>query len=153
MDYETTLLHTQLPILQFLSDREFKIVPLVLMPKNKSAYEEIAEAIAKAITELNIQDKTLIVASSDMTHYESHESAKKKDDLAIEAILNLDENLLLQRVGKYNISMCGYVPVATAIIASKKLGVKKAKLIKYQTSGEVSGDYDAVVGYAGISMF
>lgn len=147
--YEHSL-EVELPILQFLREEKFQIVPLVLAPADKLIYEEVGQAIYQAIVDLKIKDKTLIVASSDMTHYESQESAKQKDNLAIEAILNLDENLLIERIEKYDISMCGYVPVIVTIIASKRLGAKKAKLIKYQTSGEISGDYDAVVGYAGI---
>jgi AmmeMemoRadiSam system protein B len=85
-----------------------------------------------------------------MTHYETQESTKNKDSLAIEAILKLDENLLMERVEEYNMSMCGDAPVAIAIMTAKKLGAKKAKLIKYQTSGDTTGDYQAVVGYAGI---
>ncbi|MBL7196865.1 MAG: AmmeMemoRadiSam system protein B [Candidatus Omnitrophica bacterium] len=145
-------LEVELPILQFLSNQQFCIVPLVLMPADKTKYEKVSQAIYKTITDLDIKGKTLIVASSDMTHYEPHESAKQKDNLAIEAILNLDEDLLMQRLSKYNISMCGYAPVITTIIAAKKLGAKKAKLIMYQTSGETSGDYEAVVGYAGITI-
>jgi len=147
--YEHSL-EVELPILQLLSKKEFSIVPLVLMPTQKSDYDNIAEAIYKTITKLGLKDKTLLVASSDMTHYETHESAKNKDSLAIEAILSLDEDMLIKRVDEYNISMCGYVPVAITIMVAKKLGANKTKLIKYQTSGEISGDYDAVVGYAGI---
>ncbi|MDD5292396.1 MAG: AmmeMemoRadiSam system protein B [Candidatus Omnitrophica bacterium] len=147
--YEHSL-EVELPILQMLSKADFSIVPLVLMPAEKSEYEKISQAIYNALSELKIKDETLIVASSDMTHYETQESAKKKDALAIEAILNLDEDLLMERVKKYDISMCGYVPVVITIMAAKKLGAKKAKLIKYQTSGDISGDYEAVVGYAGI---
>jgi len=147
--YEHSL-EVELPILQVLSKANFSIAPLVLMPADKSKYEKISQAIYNTLTKLKITDKTLIVASSDMTHYETQESAKKKDGLAIEAILNLNEDLLMERVEKYDISMCGYVPVAITIMAAKKLGAKKAKLIKYQTSGEISGDYEAVVGYAGI---
>ena len=136
--------------MRFLREKEFRFVPLVVMPAPRHAYGDVAEAIAGSITALSIAETTLIVASSDMTHYESHESAQKKDTFAIEAILNLDENLLLERVAQHNISMCGYVPTVIVIIAAKKLGAKKAELIKYQTSGDVSGDYDSVVGYAGI---
>ena len=143
-------LEVELPILQFLHRDKFSIVPLILMPSRMSEYEKIAQAISKTITDLGIKDKTLIIASSDMTHYESHKSAKEKDNLAIEAILNLDEKLLIERVQKYNITMCGYVPTVITIMTAKNLGAKKAKLIKYQTSGEISGDYQSVVGYAGI---
>ncbi|MFC1645633.1 AmmeMemoRadiSam system protein B [Candidatus Omnitrophota bacterium] len=149
--YEHSL-EVELPILQFLYNQKFRIVPVVLMPANKSAYENVAHAIYKTISGLDIKDKTLIVASSDMTHYESQESAKQKDNLAIEAILNLDEDSLIERLSKHNISMCGYAPVIISIITAKKLGAKNAKLILYQTSGEASGDFESVVGYAGITI-
>lgn len=143
-------LEVELPILQFVGNTPFQCVPIVLTHTRASAYQEIGKAIAQAITELGLRSSTLIVASSDMTHYEPHDSAKKKDATAIEAILKLDENLLLERVQDNKISMCGVVPVAVALIAAKQLGARTATLIQYQTSGEVSGDYDQVVGYAGI---
>ena len=149
--YEHSL-EVELPILQFLSGREFSIVPVILMPAEKEKYENISQAIYKAISDLGIKDKTLIVASTDMTHYESHDSAKQKDSLAIEAILSLDEDALIKQISKHNISMCGYVPVVITIMAAKKLGAKNAELILYETSAEASGDYDAVVGYAGITI-
>jgi AmmeMemoRadiSam system protein B len=85
-----------------------------------------------------------------MTHYESHTSASEKDHYALEAILNLDERELISRIGRKNISMCGYGPVIVTLTAAKILGAKKAQLIKYTTSAETSGDYDQVVGYAGV---
>lgn len=85
-----------------------------------------------------------------MTHYEPHEVARKKDRQAIEAILDLNEDELLRRVDELGISMCGYAPVVILIAAAKELGAKKAELVKYQTSGDTSGDYSSVVGYAGI---
>jgi hypothetical protein len=91
-----------------------------------------------------------MIASSDMTHYEPQESAKKKDTKAIEAILDLNEDELLKRIDKFNISMCGYAPAVSVIVAAKELGATGAELVKYQTSGDVTGDYSSVVGYAGI---
>ena len=85
-----------------------------------------------------------------MTHYESQESAKRKDTQAINAILELNEDELLNRIEKLNISMCGYAPAVSLISAAKELGAKRAELVKYQTSGDVTGDYSGVVGYAGI---
>ena len=102
------------------------------------------------LQELNLEKETAIIASSDMTHYESQESAKAKDSKAIDAILSLDEDALVERIEKLDISMCGFAPAAIMIVAAKLLGAKKAQLIKYQTSGDVSGDYSSVVGYAGI---
>ena len=85
-----------------------------------------------------------------MTHYESEKTAKDKDRKAIEAILKMDEELLVERVRKFDITMCGYAPAAIMIVAAKALGAKNAKLIKYQTSADASGDHSSVVGYAGI---
>jgi MEMO1 family protein len=85
-----------------------------------------------------------------MTHYEPQAKAKDKDNMAIEAILNLDALELARRVRVHNITMCGYAPAVSLITAAKELGSRKAELIKYQTSGDTSGDYSSVVGYAGI---
>jgi AmmeMemoRadiSam system protein A len=87
-----------------------------------------------------------------MTHYESRESAWNKDTWAIEAILRLDDEELLKRVQELNISMCGYAPAVSLITAARELGADRAELVRYQTSGDVTGDYAAVVGYAGIIM-
>ena len=108
--------------------------------------EEIAGCLAK------IGRDTLIIASSDFTHYESHESATKKDTNAISHILNMDEKHFLQRVYEGNLSICGHAPIATCIATSKKLGATSTKLLKYATSGDVTGDHSQVVGYAGILM-
>jgi hypothetical protein len=85
-----------------------------------------------------------------MTHYESHTNAEKKDKIAIDAILKLDEDLLLEKVNTLHISMCGYIPTIIMLSAAKKLGAKEAELVKYTTSGEATGDYQQVVGYAGV---
>jgi len=85
-----------------------------------------------------------------MNHYESIEETRKKDGLAIEAMLKLDAERLVESVKKNRISMCGFGPAAVMISATKELGAGKAELVQYQTSGEVSGDFDQVVGYAGI---
>jgi len=156
---EDTLAHAyehsievQLPFLQF-QNTNFKIVPLVIGQADLEIYKEVGEQIANAIIETNTKDSSLIIASSDMTHYESQESAGKKDKLAIDAILALDETKLWQNVQKFDISMCGYAPTIIMLVAAKKLGAKKASLIKYQTSGDATGDYASVVGYAGIIVY
>ncbi len=139
----------QVPFLQYFKN-DFKIVPIVLSHAPRAVYKEIGKAIAKAIKES--QAEAVIIASSDMTHYEPQETAKRKDDQAINAILELNEDELLNRVEKLNISMCGYAPAATLIAAARELGAKRAELVKYQTSGDVTGDYSGVVGYAGILL-
>jgi AmmeMemoRadiSam system protein B len=96
------------------------------------------------------KDPVLIVASSDMNHYESDAVTRAKDHWAIERILSLDPRGLHEVVGQQNISMCGMGPAVAMLTAAKKLGAKSAELVKYATSGDVSGDRDMVVGYAGV---
>ena len=85
-----------------------------------------------------------------MTHYESQESAKNKDKKAIDAILKLDEENLMEEIQRWDISMCGYAPTIVMLSCLKQLGARKAELVDYKTSGDTSGDYTSVVGYAGI---
>ena len=144
--YEHSL-EVQVPFLQYFKP-DVRIVPIVLAHTNGATYKKIGMELAGAIRES--KKGALILASSDMTHYEPHETARKKDRQAIDAILDLDEDELLRRVDEFDISMCGYAPVVSLISAAKELGAKKAELVKYQTSGDTSGDYSSVVGYAGI---
>jgi len=95
----------------------------------------------------------LIVASSDMNHYESDAITRIKDHSAIEPILALDARSLYEVVTQQNISMCGFGPAIAMLTAVKKLGATSAELVKYSTSGDVSGDRDLVVGYAGIAVY
>ena len=143
-------LEVQVPFIQYLKG-EISFVPISIA--HFATYEELEElgmALAGAIREYG--QEVLIVASTDMSHYVSQEEAKEKDFLAIEKILDLDASGLFDVVKTENISMCGFQPTTATIIASKELTAKKAELIKYQTSGDVSGDYLKVVGYAGIRI-
>lgn len=142
-------IEVQLPFLQYLQ-RDFRFVPIVISYATLDVYREIGKAIGKAVKDLKLEKDVMIVASSDMTHYESQEAAKTKDSVAIEAILKLDEEKLIEKISSLNISMCGYAPTAIMLVAAKELGAKSAKLINYQTSAAASGDWSSVVGYAGI---
>lgn len=144
-------IEVQLPILQALQ-KEFTFIPIVIASDDLESYRTAGKEIAGAIKELGIEKEVLIIASSDMTHYESDDSVRAKDKAAIEAILELDEEKLFKRIFEMDISMCGYGPTAVLICAAKILGAKRAKLIKYATSGDTSGDYSSVVGYAGITV-
>jgi len=137
----------QLPLLQYI-EPGFRIVPIVISHGNMEVYKEIGRAIARAIKTTGRE--TVILASGDMTHYESQDSAEKKDKQAIEAILNLDEDELSRRFTGQNMSMCAYPPAVCLITAAKKLGARAAELVEYRTSGDATGDYSSVVGYAGI---
>lgn len=142
-------IEVQLPFLQSLQN-SFLFVPIIISLADIDTYKKIGISLAKTIKELMLEKDTAIIASSDMTHYEPQEKARSQDSKAIEAILNLDEDALVERIEKSDISMCGFAPAAIMIAASKALGAKRARLIKYQTSGDASGDYSSVVGYAGI---
>ncbi len=144
-------LEVQLPFIQYLKD-DFSIVPISIA--YETSYEELEElghAISKAIQ--SQKEGVLIVASTDMSHYVSQKEAEMKDSLAIEEIKRLDAHGLYNVVSHENISMCGYQPTASTIVASLDLGATQAEVVKYQTSGEVTKNFQEVVGYAGIRIF
>jgi AmmeMemoRadiSam system protein B len=109
---------------------------------------ETARTLGKAISRSG--GNIVIIASSDFTHYESHSIATETDKSVIEAILALDEEELYKRCESLNCTMCGYGPVASAIVAAKEMNAQRASLLKYATSGETSGDFSRVVGYGSI---
>jgi len=145
-------LEVELPFLQYFR-KDFQIVPICLASADPKALKSVGMAVATAIDKLNIRKSTLIVASSDMTHYEPQKEAGIKDKMAIEAILELNEDKLLEKIAKFDISMCGFAPVIAMLSCVKALGAQKAELIKYQTSGDITGDFSSVVGYAGIIVY
>ena len=139
-------IEVQLPFLQFLYGSAFKFVPICFLMQDLQSSREVGSAVAEALEGKN----AVVIASTDMTHYEPQRMAEKKDKAAIEAMLKLDEEGLYSTIEAYNISMCGYGPTIAAITAAKALGAKKAELLCYKTSGDVVGDYSAVVGYASL---
>lgn len=146
--YEHSL-EVELPLLQYFK-KDFEIVPIAFLTDDLQALKQIGGEIAAVIKESGISGSTLILASSDMTHFESKADAQKKDSEAIKAILELNEDKLMEKIRKLNISMCGYAPAVVMIAAAKALGAKQASLTKYTTSAEATGDTSSVVGYAGI---
>jgi len=142
--YEHSI-EVQLPWLQYLY-REVRIVPIVMMAQDIETARAVGEIISKT------GDNIVIVASSDFTHYEPHSIAAEKDKSMIEAIVNLDEEMLYERREALGCTMCGYGPVAAAIVAAREMKANKSKLLKYATSGDTTGDFSAVVGYGSIVM-
>jgi AmmeMemoRadiSam system protein B len=152
-------LEVQLPFIQYFKEH-FKIVPIQMLDTRLETCLELGRAVAESIQgrgqgmQSDVQESNgnnvLVVASSDMSHYERAAPAKEKDFKAINHILQLDPEGLYHVVKEYGITMCGYGPAIAMLVACKLLGATKAKLIKYANSGDVSGDYDQVVGYAGI---
>ncbi|HLY59959.1 MAG TPA: AmmeMemoRadiSam system protein B [Terriglobia bacterium] len=140
-------LEVQLPFLQH-QVKDFRFVPVAVGVGNFAALEFLGHCVAHAV---EIATKpVMIIASSDMNHYEPDGITRIKDRRAIERILALDPQGLHDVVRKEKISMCGYGPTIAMLAAVLELGAKKAELVKYATSADASGDRGAVVGYAGI---
>jgi AmmeMemoRadiSam system protein B len=147
-------LEVQLPFIQYFK-KDFKIVPIQMLDTRLDTCLDLGKALAAAFEEkgqgkVSAKRDILIVASSDMSHYETAERAKEKDFKAIQQILDLDPEGLYHVIRDYDVTMCGYGPAIAMLLAAKSLGATKAELIKYSNSGETSGDYEKVVGYAGI---
>lgn len=140
-------LEVQLPFLQRLAG-DFTFVPICLGAHRYDFAEEIGQAIADVIREAH--EPVGIIASSDLNHYEEQRETLRKDGLAIDALLHRDPRELWRVVDEFDVSMCGFIPATTMLVAANALGAAHAKLIKHATSGDVSGDYARVVGYASV---
>ncbi len=141
--YEHSI-EVQLPFLQFIYPRRFRFVPVCMMLQDLETSKDVGEAVARTIQDTD----AIIIASSDWTHYEPHETAVAKDKEAIQAALGMDEKKFQETIEEKMVSACGYGPVTAMMHASKILGAKNAQLLCYKTSGDVTGDMKAVVGYA-----
>ena len=139
-------LEVQIPFLQYLTDT-FTLLPFVISHIPYSDCVTVGKEIAAAISQYN--KPVLIVASTDMTHYESRKSASQKDQLALGYVKTLDPEGLYNTVVGQRISMCGIMPTTIALIAALEMGASKVEIIRYTDSGETSGDTEHVVGYAG----
>lgn len=144
--YEHSL-EVQLPFIAHIA-KDAMIVPITVMSASLGELKEIGHGISHAVKESG--HPVLIVASSDMSHFIPDGMARKKDKLAIDRVTGLDPDGLYKIVQAEDISMCGYMPTVIMLSAAKELGARSAELVKYATSGDVSGDYDSVVGYAGV---
>lgn len=139
----------QLPFLQALVP-DFRFVPITVGISRLEVLQALGDAIAATLSDLN--DRVLIISSSDMNHYEPDKPTRIKDAKAIERIVSLDPEGLHHVVTTENITMCGFGPTVAMLTAAKRLGATRAQLIKYATSADISGDYDYCVGYAGIAV-
>jgi AmmeMemoRadiSam system protein B len=144
-NYEHSI-EVQLPFLQYLYGGGFKIVPICFLMQDLNSAREVGEALAKIAAQRN----AVMIASSDMTHYEPQEKAQSKDLKALEAVEAMDEARFYSIIESQRVTACGYGPIAALVTAAKSLGVKEAKLLCYKTSGDVIGDYSGVVGYAAV---
>lgn len=137
----------ELPFLQLLQPH-LRFVPIALGTGQFEGLEQLGLALADVISQQG--EPVLMVASSDMNHYESDTVTRAKDHRAIERILTLDPRGLHEVVTQQDVSMCGFGPAVAMLTAARALGAKSAELVKYATSGDISGDREMVVGYAGV---
>ena len=142
-------LEVQLPFLQQTLG-EFTFVPICLGAHRYDYAEEIGRAIAEVVREEG--DAVAILASSDLNHYEDQRTTLRKDQLAIDQVLARNPRELWRVIDEYDVSMCGFIPTTTMLVAANALGATGARLIKHATSGDVNGDYSHVVGYAAIAV-
>lgn len=142
-------LEVQVPFLHAMRP-DASILPVVLKHLPYRDADALAQGLAKAIRKTG--DEVLIVASSDMTHFESRERAEKQDRLAIDRIIAMDPEGLYRTVEDHGITMCGYIPAVVMLAAALAMGATRAELVAYATSGDVTRDDTSVVGYAGITI-
>ena len=148
--YEHSI-EVQLPFLQFLRDKPFRLVPICMGLSDEETAREVGEDLADTIAQFD--KKIVVIASSDFTHYEPDRIAREKDEYVIEAITELDVAKFYNRIYERNSSACGVGPIAAMMHAAKKLGATQGELVKYATSGDITGDMSSVVGYGGIIIF
>jgi AmmeMemoRadiSam system protein B len=141
-------IEVQLPFLQHLYGSNFKFVPICFLMQDLQSSRDVGQAVGKALKDKN----SVVIASSDMTHYEPHELAEKKDKMVLRVAEKIDAQQYYAIVRAQRVSTCGYGPVVAAITAAKMLGARKGRLLCYKTSGDVTGDYSSVVGYAALSF-
>ena len=144
--YEHSL-EVQIPFLQ-IEQPNLSIVPITISHVSYQVLEKVGHALAQVIKKA--KKDILIVASSDMTQYESREAAEQKDHFALKKLADMDPAILYRSILENRISMCGIMPLTVALIAALELGATQTELVRYTDSGEISGDTTQVVGYAGI---
>jgi len=142
-------LEVQVPFIQYINPQA-KILPITISSRDVDLLIAGGEEIARLIKD---NPDTLIVASSDMSHYIDAQTAKEKDNKAIDKILALDPEGLFNIVASEQISMCGVCPITMMLSAALALGAQKAEIIDYTNSGEASGDYQQVVAYLSMMVY
>ena len=148
--YEHSL-EVQVPFLQFVYGEDVRIAPICMGDQSLETARALGEALAKAIRES--EKDTVVIASTDFTHYEPKRSAETKDRKAIDAILALDPEELYRVRRELHLTMCGPGPTAAMLYCAKALGASEADLLSYYTSGDVIGEFLDVVGYASIAVY
>ena len=144
--YEHSI-EVQLPFLQFLYGKAFKIVPICFQLQDYDSAVEVGRALVEALDATN----SVVIASSDMTHYEPAKTAAAKDQAALKAVTDMDAKRFYSIIETENVTACGYAPITALITYASGANAKEAKLLSYHNSGDITGDYSSVVGYAAVS--
>jgi MEMO1 family protein len=145
--YEHSI-EVQLPFLQFLYGNEFKIVPICFLMQDYDSAVEIGRALIEALDATN----SVVIASSDLTHYEPAKNAAAKDQAALKKITDMDARGFFEIIEKQNITACGFAPITALITYANGVGAKKTEVLSCHNSGDITGDHSSVVGYAAVSF-
>jgi len=143
--YEHSI-EVQVPWLQHLYGADVRIVPVAILAQDSDTAEEVGEALAR------VEGNVVLIASTDLSHYESYDAASRKDAGVLSAIESLDSDAMYSHLDAVKCTMCGYGPVAAVLKASISRGARYSTLLKYATSGDTMGDYSRVVGYASAAL-
>lgn len=143
-------LEMQVLFLRYLEPR-IRIVPIILSAGSFALLQQLGESLAEVLQPLH--PRPLVVASSDLNHYESDSVTRRKDRKAIDAILALDARKLYDTVRREHVTMCGIEAAVVLLAAAQGLGVQEAEEVRYATSADAGGDRARVVGYAGIVLW
>lgn len=141
-------LEVQIPMLQTVFSNNFQILPIILLSQDLNT----ARDVGKAISDIAKKTDSIIIGSSDFTHYEENSFAHLQDKALIEPILKMDVEEFYQVLKEKQVTACGFGAIASTIIACKNLGAAKGELLSYATSGDISGNNDSVVGYSAIQF-
>jgi len=141
-------LEVQIPMLQNIFSNKFRILPIILLAQDMKTAMDVGSTVAKIAK----SKKTVIIGSSDFTHYEENSFAHIQDKALIETILEMNVEKFYSVLKEKKISACGFGAIASTMIACKELGATKGKLLSYATSGDVVGNRESVVGYGSIKF-
>jgi len=141
-------IEVQLPFLQYVYGNTFKFVPICFLMQDLETATEVGRGLAEVLANRN----AVVIASSDLCHYESQARVDKKDQDALKVVEALDEKKFYEVLDAENVSACGYAPIAALMIYAKALGAKRAQVLSHKTSGDITGDKSSVVGYAAVAI-
>lgn len=141
-------LEVQVPMLQYILESDFRILPIILLSQSKDTAIDVGNSISEIAKETN----SIIIGSSDFTHYEENSFAYSQDKALIEPILEMDVDRFYSVLKERQVTACGFGAIASTMVACKNLGATRGELLSYSTSGDISGDKSSVVGYAAIQF-